>query len=183
MKLESKIRRLMQRDGWRSLRSVAVKAGVDDSTLDRVVRRGGSISVDKAIQVARVLDVPVEWLFDDNHDWPPPAVFEPPPIAIHPWPPLGISWEEVKLAIAEYVAVRAAHEYLDELEEVEDEVEDMRRRRVLEIMHERREKIESRKRARKRASERSSASSQRQEKTPQAIRDSSEIPGPPGRRR
>lgn len=117
MHLLEKIERLIERDRWPSIRSIAVAADIDDSTLDRAIRRGGSgLAVGRAMAIARALGVRVEWLFDEDQGWPPPPAIEAPPIAIVPWPPHGITWAEVKLAIAEYAAVRAAHEALDEME-------------------------------------------------------------------
>jgi|GEM_PF-4459719 len=110
MEFGEKVQRLIDRDGWPSVRSIATKAGVDDSTLDRSVKRGGSMSVEKALLVARALDVPVEWLFDSEKGWPPPPALDVPPIAIIPWPPQGITWPEVRLAIAEFMARKAARD-------------------------------------------------------------------------
>jgi hypothetical protein len=117
MQIREKIARLVDRDRWRSVRSVAERAGVDDSTMTRV-RNTGVCAVGKAIAIARALDVPVDWLFDDAMDWPPPpADNAAPPIAIQPWPPLGITWPEVKLAIARYIAERTEGEVAEMLTE------------------------------------------------------------------
>lgn len=109
MEFSEKVRRLIERDGWASLRAIAIAAGVDDSTLDRATK-SGRMSVDKAIKVAGALKVPVEWLFAPDRDWPPPPRIAAPPVAIYPWPPHGITWPEVRYAIAAYAAERAGAE-------------------------------------------------------------------------
>lgn len=113
MKLGEKVGRLITRDHWQSLRAVARRAGVSHASVSRAARGDGSLGIRSGLAVARALGVPAEWLYDDARDWPPPAAVEAPPIAIVPWPPHGITWGEVKLAIAGYMLRRAMRDLSD----------------------------------------------------------------------
>lgn len=83
-----------------SLRELAERAGLAYDTLAGYLARGSTHtpSVLKGIALARALEVPTDWLFNDAEGLPPPPRLETPPFAIKPWPPL-ITWEFVQHAI------------------------------------------------------------------------------------
>jgi transcriptional regulator with XRE-family HTH domain len=66
---EAKIRRLLADRNW-SVSRLAKEMDAPQTTVDRLVKRLPE-SVLMAIQMARVLGVPAEWLYDDELDWPP----------------------------------------------------------------------------------------------------------------
>lgn len=81
VRLEEKIDALCDLRGW-SNRQLAIEAGVAPSSLLSALN-GHEIGVRKAISIARLLDVPVEWLFDDAKEaadlkhrpfWLPPGL-------------------------------------------------------------------------------------------------------------
>lgn len=59
---------------------IAKNADIPQSTLESAFR-GQELGITKAINIARVMDVPVEWLFDDKLSWSdlPRAPFWWPP--------------------------------------------------------------------------------------------------------
>lgn len=65
--LDQKLNELAELRDW-SIRKIASKAGVPQQTLANA-KGGTALRVDAAIKVARVMDVPVEWLFDDTKNW------------------------------------------------------------------------------------------------------------------
>ena len=69
VRLKQKICELAELADW-TARKIAVKAGVSPSTLYSAMERDRPINVSDAIALARVLDVSVEWLFDDKKGWP-----------------------------------------------------------------------------------------------------------------
>jgi transcriptional regulator with XRE-family HTH domain len=48
-------------------------AGLPPTAIDAIINKRREPLATKAIRVARALDVPAEWLFDDRADWPPPS--------------------------------------------------------------------------------------------------------------
>lgn len=50
-------------------------AGWPANTLARAIKHSRKIRIENAIKLARALNVPADWLFDDEHTGPPP----PPP--------------------------------------------------------------------------------------------------------
>lgn len=47
--------------------------GMDQGSVSRMLRKNTNIAIDRAIQIASVLQVPMAWLFDDSKEWPPPS--------------------------------------------------------------------------------------------------------------
>ena len=87
------------------MKQIATTAGVAYGTL-RSYTRSGSERVPSAtvgIALAKALDVPTEWLFDDECELPPPPRLGGPPGPIYPWPPDGITWDQVRIAITRYI--------------------------------------------------------------------------------
>ena len=69
VKLAAKIKELAELRDW-SLRKIAENSGVPPSTLHNALsRRGAALNVQDAIKISRMMDVPVEWLFDDAKEW------------------------------------------------------------------------------------------------------------------
>ena len=106
MTLAEKIQRVAREKGL-ELKRVAEKAGIPYNTLRGYTAQGNIPSAPNGIALAKALDVGIEWLFDDSQGWPPPGYHEPPPFTIKHWPPNGISWEELHLAIEVYVQQRS----------------------------------------------------------------------------
>lgn len=69
MTWKEKISRLLPA---RSAALIARRAGLHRGGITNITGQSKP-RVDKAIRIARVLKVPVEWLFDDDKDWPPPG--------------------------------------------------------------------------------------------------------------
>lgn len=67
VRLKQKLEELAELRGW-SVRKVAQESGLSQQTLHGAIE-GADISVSRAIAVSRVMDVPVDWLFDDAKDW------------------------------------------------------------------------------------------------------------------
>ncbi len=65
-----KIRRLMH---GRSRAQLCRDAGLPESMLDSLINKKQRPGVTRAIMLARALEVPVDWLFDDSQPWPPPV--------------------------------------------------------------------------------------------------------------
>jgi transcriptional regulator with XRE-family HTH domain len=66
-----KVKRLI---GDQSQAKVARRAGLSPSALNNLLQRSGSVPTAKtALQLARALEVSVDWLIDDAQDWPPPS--------------------------------------------------------------------------------------------------------------
>jgi lambda repressor-like predicted transcriptional regulator len=99
---ETKIEELLRLKGW-SVTELARKAELSQSATDRLKKRIPK-TARIALRLAHALDVPPEWLYDDSKGWPPPKNCELPIFSITPWPPYGITWQEVQYAIATYVA-------------------------------------------------------------------------------
>jgi len=93
------------KDRGLNLKEVARQAGIPYSSLRSYVQPDatGEPTASKALALAKVLGVSVEWLFDPEQDLPAPPYSTPPAIPIYPWPPEGITWEEVRYAIASYI--------------------------------------------------------------------------------
>lgn len=78
-----KMRTLAEARDW-SIRRIALRAGIPQQTLHSALQ-GRELRVGAALAVAKVMDVPVEWLFTEDgwqqldrlpHYWPPEV---PPP--------------------------------------------------------------------------------------------------------
>ena len=70
MNAGQKISRLLADRLW-SQAALAQRASINPATLNAIVR-GNIPRVNNAIAIAQALNVPVDWLFDDVQDWPPP---------------------------------------------------------------------------------------------------------------
>ena len=107
MTLAEKIKRVAQYRRT-DLKRVASDAGIPYNTLRGYVQAASTRipTAPAGIALAKALDVSFLWLFGPSETWPPPLYQEPPPITIAPWPPSGISWEELALAIRLYVGER-----------------------------------------------------------------------------
>lgn len=62
-------------DGNRS--ELARRAGLSSTAITDYLQKGYIPRADKAVLLARALDVPLDWLVDDERDWPPPKVDKP----------------------------------------------------------------------------------------------------------
>ena len=114
MQFHEKVRRQVQAlDLNRS--KAAREVGLPVSTINNYVSTTASLPrVDIAIKIARALKVPLEWLADDEQDWPPPSQ----PSVASPMPPLE-KFGDVQ--IIEELAKRrrrAQIDFLDELKKV-----------------------------------------------------------------
>jgi len=47
---------------------------ISENYVSGAIRNRRDISVSKGIKLAKILNVPADWLFDDEQDWPPPTV-------------------------------------------------------------------------------------------------------------
>lgn len=65
-----KVRRLQ---AGRTLSAIEEAAGWSRNQLAAALSRGSIPGADIAIRLARTLEVPTDWLFDDKLGWPPPA--------------------------------------------------------------------------------------------------------------
>lgn len=52
---------------------VSRAAGLPPTAIDAVVNKKRMPLASNGLKIARALKVPMEWLFDDKADWPPPA--------------------------------------------------------------------------------------------------------------
>jgi len=107
MVFREKLVRMAKSRGW-DLKWIAHCAEIPYNSLRRYAREGSTAAPDapKGIRLAKMLGVPVEWLFDDDQGWPPPPPWQKgPPFPIYPWPPHGISWAEVQYAIWEFLVL------------------------------------------------------------------------------
>lgn len=69
VKLAQKLLELAELRDW-SVRKVADNAGVASSTLYNAMNRPKAVlNVQDAIAISKVMDVPVDWLFDDEKGW------------------------------------------------------------------------------------------------------------------
>ncbi|MGE5607686.1 MAG: helix-turn-helix domain-containing protein [Bacillota bacterium] len=69
MNFTEKLRRLTED---RNKAELARKAGLKPTTISDYVSKEYVPRADIALKMARVLEVPVDWLIDDSRDWPPP---------------------------------------------------------------------------------------------------------------
>jgi len=69
MKLYDKLKRLME---GRVQSPVAETAGIGTGTLSKYLKGAVTPGADIALRLARALEVPLEWLVDDEKGWPPP---------------------------------------------------------------------------------------------------------------
>ncbi|MEM1445168.1 MAG: helix-turn-helix transcriptional regulator [Planctomycetota bacterium] len=51
--------------------SVAESAGVNPSAMSRYINRGSRVPAEVVAPLAKALRVSIEWLVDDEQDWPP----------------------------------------------------------------------------------------------------------------
>lgn len=95
---------------------IARRAGIPYGTLKNYTKQAspGTPSAPVGIAIAKALNVAVEWLFDDSRGLPAPPYHEPPPFAITPWPPDGITWAELRAAVRLYIQERSQR-YIDEV--------------------------------------------------------------------
>lgn len=56
----------------RDKRQTSVAAGLPATAISNAIAKGHTPRSDTALRLARAMDVPVEWLIDDEQDWPPP---------------------------------------------------------------------------------------------------------------
>ena len=59
--------------GDSSRAKISRAAGVPATVVTTYVNRGSEPSATNALKLARALGVPVDWLIDDDQDWPPPT--------------------------------------------------------------------------------------------------------------
>ena len=104
MRLGEKIVEVARHRGL-NLRQVAEKAGIPYDTLRGYTKKTGNRvpSAPDGINLAKALSVPTDWLYDDLQGPAIPPRLAPPPFRIAPWPPDGITWDEVMIAIARYI--------------------------------------------------------------------------------
>ena len=97
------------------LRQLAEKAGISYNTLAGYTKRASSRvpGAARAIRLAHALGVSVEWLLDSSQGMPPPVRREAPPFPVYPWPPDGITWEEIQLAVAAYAYQKAIDRFYE----------------------------------------------------------------------
>lgn len=69
MDMASKIAKLTEDD---NKSSVARAAGLPANAINDLINKGNVPKVDKALRLARALDVPLDWLVDDEADFPVP---------------------------------------------------------------------------------------------------------------
>ncbi|MEM1445167.1 MAG: helix-turn-helix transcriptional regulator [Planctomycetota bacterium] len=69
MDLATKITKLL---GNRPLTDLADAVGASRGSFNNYVNRGSMPRADVALRISRELDVPFDWLVDDDQDWPPP---------------------------------------------------------------------------------------------------------------
>jgi transcriptional regulator with XRE-family HTH domain len=106
MHFSLKIVRAAERIG-KNLKQVARELGVSYSTLRSWTDEQSSRTpgVMRAIELAKILRVDVVWLFSDA-DWPPAPYTDPPLSPITPWPPNGLSWQELQAAVWAFIYQR-----------------------------------------------------------------------------
>ena len=71
-----KIRRLLKARGW-SPSQLATRAGLQQRTVSYILSTGRQPRVGYVVAIARVLAISMDWLFDDDQPWPPPATERP----------------------------------------------------------------------------------------------------------
>ena len=76
MKLDAKLRKLL---GNRSVKDVADAAGVSRASFSTYINRGSIPRADVAMKLASYFAVSLEWLADDEQDFPPPEDVKPTP--------------------------------------------------------------------------------------------------------
>jgi transcriptional regulator with XRE-family HTH domain len=69
MHWREKIKKLLE---GRNASQLAITVGLHKSAIRDASNTGRLPRVDKAIKIARALDVPCDWLFNDGQDWPAP---------------------------------------------------------------------------------------------------------------
>lgn len=70
MLLQEKLNKLME---GRKQTAVCDKADVGRTALSGYLKKGAMPPADVAFRLAHAMEVPLEWLLDDDQDWPPPA--------------------------------------------------------------------------------------------------------------
>jgi len=112
MKVADKIERLLL-ERKMSGSALARAAGVSPDVISSLRRVDGyQPGVGAAIRVARALGVSVEWLFDDDQDWPPPEGPQADPRLekIREHLPPAMTAEQIIEAIGRYMAEMARRE-------------------------------------------------------------------------
>lgn len=74
MEFREKLAKLVG-DGNRS--ELARRAGLSSTAITDYLQKGYIPRADKAVLLARALQVPLDWLADDERDWPPPKLDKP----------------------------------------------------------------------------------------------------------
>lgn len=69
VKLAEKLRRLTS---GQSRARLAREAGLKPTAVTNYITRGSMPLADAALKLARAMNVPLDWLLDDDQDWPPP---------------------------------------------------------------------------------------------------------------
>lgn len=107
MDLGGKILAVAKQRGM-GLKTLSSEAGLPYNTLRGYTRPGSRRlpSAAKGVVLAKALDVPTDWLFDDSQGLPAPPRLDPPPFIIRPWPPNLISWGDLQTALAGYLLDR-----------------------------------------------------------------------------
>lgn len=73
----------------------------------------------KGLALAKALGVDVHWLFDEERGMPAVPYFSPPPLRLEPWPPLGITWTELRRWLQKYADAQAVSNVLQWIGELE----------------------------------------------------------------
>lgn len=74
MKFAEKLIKLIGTD---SRAKIAKRAGLKPTVVNNYVHRGSEPMSRASLALARALNVPLDWLIDDEKDWPPPKVGNP----------------------------------------------------------------------------------------------------------
>ncbi len=69
MKLAEKIRRSKEGRGYAD---IAREVGCSSENVRKIIDQGSQPGFFLGVRLAKALDVPVDWLADDDQDWPPP---------------------------------------------------------------------------------------------------------------
>jgi transcriptional regulator with XRE-family HTH domain len=70
MKFTEKLAKLTE---GKNKQKLGEDAGLPQTAISNYISKGNVPRVDSALALARALNVPLEWLVDDEQDWPPPS--------------------------------------------------------------------------------------------------------------
>jgi len=69
MHWSEKVKRLLATSKVASYRQAEILAGWPENTLNQAVGKKANVRIDKAMSLAKALDVSADWLFDDEAEW------------------------------------------------------------------------------------------------------------------